>query len=145
MDWRGFSANKHTPGVAIPSLWLWLRCCAFRQRWEGKKLIADGWSGGGFQIYSYLFPFFSSTKTSFNRSRFYLLSLLSAPYSLLSQMRKRLEWKKMCEMKIPFRYQTSFITGRRVRLGFGSRVTVELSLSVILHGFVHWRHKSNAF
>lgn len=57
--------------MAIPSLWLWLGCCAFRQHKQERKLIAGGWSGG-FQIYSYLFPFCSSTKTSFNRSRFYL-------------------------------------------------------------------------
>lgn len=117
VDWRGFSANEHTPGVAIQSLWLWLGCCAFRQRNEERKLIAGGWSGG-FQIYSYLFPFCSSTKNIIQQVPFLSFFLFFLRRCSLSQMRKHSMWRKTCEMKIPFRYQTSFITGRRVTLGF---------------------------
>lgn len=145
MDWRGFSANKHTPGVAIQSLWLWLRCCAFQERREGKKAYC-GWLEWEL---SNLFPFvsfFLEHKNIIQQVPFLSsFSSFSAVQRDVTDAKAFRVEKKMCEMKIPFRYQTSFITGRRVKLGFASRVTVELSLSVIPQGFMLWRHESNGF
>lgn len=135
MDLRVFSANKHTPGVAIQSLWLRLGCCAFRQHNKERKLIA-GWLEWELSNLFLFVSFLLEHKNIIQQVpvlSFFLLFFLRRiacchRCESIQSGKKRVRWKFRSVIKHRLSQEDASHSD------FGYRVTVELSLFVIQLG-----------